>query len=240
MVKNLLSIGEMAELCGMTIQRLRYYSNIELIVPAYTDPKSNYRYYTIDQKQTIFVVQTLQYLGLTLEEIAAFITNNLDSEHTAERIEHYIQQEEEKLNRIKLITAILFEKQQTTSKPDFFSTIEFECSTQKTAFDFAAEWKEATSFFRAELIKRELSLSYLFFCGIKQQEVDGQKKFSYYIELPGISLDAAIVEKYADYEEMVVHHTSYEALLEKNPSVYVLKLPEINVKNSYRILKLKV
>jgi len=46
---NLLSIGEMHKLTGVGIKTLRYYEEIKLFQPTYTDPDSGYRYYSLDQ-----------------------------------------------------------------------------------------------------------------------------------------------------------------------------------------------
>ncbi len=48
MKMNKLSIGEMSELNNVSIQTLRYYDNLDLIKPLFTDPESGYRYYDIN------------------------------------------------------------------------------------------------------------------------------------------------------------------------------------------------
>lgn len=68
-MKQYLSIGAMAELNGLTIQRLRYYDNIGLFSPIYTDPISKYRYYTKSQSKQLATIQSLQYIGFSLHEI---------------------------------------------------------------------------------------------------------------------------------------------------------------------------
>ncbi|MGC6770125.1 MerR family transcriptional regulator [Enterococcus sp. LJL51] len=238
-MEDLLSIGKMAELCGISIQRLRYYSNLNLVAPVYINPENNYRYYTIDQKQTIFLIQTLQYLGLTLQDIAEFIAENQISKQTIKKIAGYIQKEEDKIARIKRITSILFETQMTTSQPAFFSTLEVSCKNDTAVFDYGSEWVAASMYFRKELLKRNLSLSYLFFCGIKQQLNDGQKCYSYYMELPGIAVESLPQENYADYQELHTHEEHYSKHLNTSRTTYLLKLPGIDTKSSYRILQAK-
>ncbi|MGL4695565.1 MerR family transcriptional regulator [Enterococcus larvae] len=238
-MENMLSIGEMAELCGLSIQRLRYYSNIGLLQPDYINPTSNYRYYSVHQKQTLFLIQTLQYLGLSLREISDFISKNQADKQTSEKIDHYIQQEEAKLIRIKTITSILFEGHNFASQPDFFSTIEIECADRSQAFAFGRDWRAASKYFRNELIKRNISLSYLFFCGIKQQLINGEKKYFYYIELPGVFVENTKRKSYSDYEEAFCSDASSLDFSTAHEVSYFLRLPEVDKKKSYRILHLK-
>lgn len=47
--ENYLTIGEMAKLMGINTKSLRYYDQIGVLSPAWTDPKTGYRYY--DQSQ---------------------------------------------------------------------------------------------------------------------------------------------------------------------------------------------
>ncbi|MFC6322404.1 MerR family transcriptional regulator [Companilactobacillus baiquanensis] len=63
------SIGEMARICNVSIQTLRYYDKIDLINPAERNPENNYRYYLIQQVFQINIIKYLQYAGLSIEEI---------------------------------------------------------------------------------------------------------------------------------------------------------------------------
>ena len=47
--ENLYSIGEAAEILGISVQTLRYYDKIKLLEPAYTNPNTGYRYYSYIQ-----------------------------------------------------------------------------------------------------------------------------------------------------------------------------------------------
>lgn len=46
MKANLISIGKMAELGGVTVPTLRLYDQLGLLRPSYVDPQSGYRYFT--------------------------------------------------------------------------------------------------------------------------------------------------------------------------------------------------
>jgi len=70
---KLLSIGDMAKLTQAGIQSLRYYEQINLLVPAYVDPHTGYRYYSFDQKCLIEVIQICVELDIPLKKLAEFI-----------------------------------------------------------------------------------------------------------------------------------------------------------------------
>lgn len=67
--EKLYSIGKVAELCGISVQTLRYYDNIELLTPAYINPDTGYRYYSYIQLSMIDRIRYLVSIGLSLKEI---------------------------------------------------------------------------------------------------------------------------------------------------------------------------
>lgn len=72
-VRNeLLSIGEMARLKNVTVKALRYYERIGVLVPAYVDPQTGYRYYELSQSMDVDVVTMCGELGMPLKELAGY------------------------------------------------------------------------------------------------------------------------------------------------------------------------
>lgn len=67
-MKNI-PIGEMARICNVSIQTLRYYDKINLVKPVERDVKNNYRYYSIKQVFQLNIIKYLQYSGLSIDEI---------------------------------------------------------------------------------------------------------------------------------------------------------------------------
>ena len=47
--ENLLSIGALSKQTGVHIKSLRYYDSLGILRPAYVDPSSGYRYYSLQQ-----------------------------------------------------------------------------------------------------------------------------------------------------------------------------------------------
>jgi len=74
---NMLKISEFAQLSAVTVKTLHHYDNIGLLQPASVDPFSNYRYYTIDQLPRIHRIMALRELGLSLEQIAIMLSDNV-------------------------------------------------------------------------------------------------------------------------------------------------------------------
>ena len=94
---KLLSIGKMAKLNNVSIQRLRYYDSIGLFSPAHINKQSHYRYYEYEQSTHLAIIKQLQYIGLTLLEIKNLFENSSHKtieEQLATKMEHLIQQEE--------------------------------------------------------------------------------------------------------------------------------------------------
>lgn len=75
-MKDLYSIGEVAEIMGVSVQTLRYYYNIKLLEPNYINPETGYRYYSVDQFHFIDRIKYLKKFGISLEEIKEIILNN--------------------------------------------------------------------------------------------------------------------------------------------------------------------
>lgn len=73
-------IGEFSRLCQVPVSALRYYADIGLLSPAQIDSQSGYRYYSAEQLPLIYRILALRDLGLTLDQIALLLRDNLPSE----------------------------------------------------------------------------------------------------------------------------------------------------------------
>lgn len=75
-VEKLFTIGQTAEIFGLSVQTLRYYSKIGLLIPYYINPDNGYRYYSYQQFNIIDRIKYLQHLGLSLNEIHGLYNSN--------------------------------------------------------------------------------------------------------------------------------------------------------------------
>lgn len=56
-IKKYYSIGEMAGLSNTSVKNIRYYSDLGILQPAYTNPENGYRYYKYEQLVEITLIQ---------------------------------------------------------------------------------------------------------------------------------------------------------------------------------------
>ncbi|MGI6736378.1 MAG: MerR family transcriptional regulator [Anaerovoracaceae bacterium] len=93
MKKGLISIGKMAAANHISIPTLRHYDEIGLLRPAYIDPETGYRYYSILQNARLDMIAYMKELGMNLGEIKGILeAEDLD------RIESILGQKNEQIH----------------------------------------------------------------------------------------------------------------------------------------------
>jgi len=65
----MLSIGEFSNICKVSTKTLRYYAEIGLILPDEINNENGYRYYSIEQLETMLFIKRLKSYNFSLEEI---------------------------------------------------------------------------------------------------------------------------------------------------------------------------
>jgi len=76
----MLKIGEFSRLSQVTVKTLHHYDELGLIKPAFIDPVTNYRYYTLEQLPHIHRIMALKEMGLSLEQIGLMLEKDLSTE----------------------------------------------------------------------------------------------------------------------------------------------------------------
>lgn len=74
MESELLSIGELARVSGLSASALRFYDRSGVLRPAYVDPDTGYRWYTSGQVRDARVVATLRRVAMPVAEIGRVLT----------------------------------------------------------------------------------------------------------------------------------------------------------------------
>lgn len=69
----MLSIGEFSNICKVSTKTLRYYAEIGLLLPDEINPENGYRYYSIEQLETMLFINRLKVYKFSLEEIKAVL-----------------------------------------------------------------------------------------------------------------------------------------------------------------------
>jgi len=93
-MENYYTIGETADLLGVTTQTLRYYDRIGLLSPEHVDTENGYRYYTYQQFHLIDRIRYLQGFGLSLDDIRAIIKSG-----KVDQLLQYLHRQHEEIDR---------------------------------------------------------------------------------------------------------------------------------------------
>lgn len=97
----MLSIGTFSKISKVTTNTLRYYDEIGLIKPVHVNNENGYRYYDVEQLNTILFINKLKLYSFSLEEISEVLKKSYDSSlllSIMKQKQHKIQEE---LNHLK-------------------------------------------------------------------------------------------------------------------------------------------
>lgn len=101
-------ISEFSKLSQVPAKTLRFYDQLELLKPAYTDRQSGYRYYTSDQLLLLHRILVFKDLGFTLDQIRQLIHDDVSPAEMRgmfrlkqAELQSLIQSETERLKRIE-------------------------------------------------------------------------------------------------------------------------------------------
>lgn len=98
----MLKIGELAKICNVAVQTLRYYDSIGVLKADYVDQVSGYRYYAPEKIQIFQIVSSLKKLNFSLEEIKDFLKSSQN-----ERLLMYEKKKRELEGNIKVNREII-------------------------------------------------------------------------------------------------------------------------------------
>ncbi|MDR1421639.1 MAG: MerR family transcriptional regulator [Coriobacteriales bacterium] len=74
-------IGQVSKLLSLPIRTIRYYETIGLVTPHYTDPETNYRYYSLQDMFRLDLIRCLgKATGLPLKTIKEYVAHGNDPE----------------------------------------------------------------------------------------------------------------------------------------------------------------
>ena len=84
---KLLPIGTFSKLSGANIKSLRYYDEIGVLLPAYVDPDTGYRYYALSQVHVVDAIQLCLELDIPLKQFPQFWNQKHNRIHYARLLE---------------------------------------------------------------------------------------------------------------------------------------------------------
>lgn len=106
-------IGEFSKIVKITVKTLRFYDEIGLLKPSFTDKFTNYRYYTTEQLYPLQQILAFKQAGFSIEEIK-YVLSGKNIEKLLNEKETVLKQEhayaEEKLLRLTSIKKNYLEK----------------------------------------------------------------------------------------------------------------------------------
>ena len=86
--QNLLTIGNLSKQTGVHVKSLRYYGQLGILLPAYTDPDTGYRYYTLSQIPVVHAICACIFLDIPLKEFTGFLTRDQRRIHYKKLFSH--------------------------------------------------------------------------------------------------------------------------------------------------------
>ncbi len=95
--KGFYQIGEVSKLCNISIKTLRYYDEIELLIPEKIDSNSGYRYYSNEQLTLVLVIKHFKEAGFSLKEIKQLLGRE-DLEYNKTKIKEKCKEIDDKIN----------------------------------------------------------------------------------------------------------------------------------------------
>ncbi|MFE4620313.1 MerR family transcriptional regulator [Streptomyces sp. NPDC056747] len=93
--RNLLPIGQFSQASGLSVTALRHYDASGVLVPAFVDPVSGYRYFRRDQVRTAQSIRALRQLDIPVEEVGRLLGG--DEEELAAALRAHLRAAERRL-----------------------------------------------------------------------------------------------------------------------------------------------
>ena len=108
----MLRIGEFSKLAKVSIKTLRYYDKIGLLKPAMVDSATQYRYYTIEQLETIRSISMYKDAGLSIEMISKLINKKGDERTLLEYQKQILNERAAEIQKALSALEILLDEKQ--------------------------------------------------------------------------------------------------------------------------------
>lgn len=103
----MLSIGEFSSICRVSTKTLRYYDEIGLLTPSEINPQNGYRYYAIEQMETLLFINHLKTYSFSLDEIKEIIHSDMLQDGS---ICHVLLRKKEEIEKCIHETGIMLEQ----------------------------------------------------------------------------------------------------------------------------------
>lgn len=98
---GLISIGKLSKITGVHVQSLRYYERMGILLPAYIDSGSKYRYYSFPQIKIVEAIQHCVELDIPLKDFSLFISGDQNQIDYEKMLAHGKRLAQQKIDAIR-------------------------------------------------------------------------------------------------------------------------------------------
>ena len=120
-------IGDFSRLSFVTVKTLRFYDEIGLLKPVKVDQFTGYRYYSADQLPRLNFIIALKDLGLSLDEIATLVKDNLTPSQMRDifilKKAELLQRVTDEQRRLEWVEKLLKQIEKEGAMPDYQITL---------------------------------------------------------------------------------------------------------------------
>ena len=119
----LYKIGFFAQMNHITVKTLRFYESEGLLIPAYVDNESGYRYYTMDQMSVIHQITALKQAGFTLDDIKRIRNGGNQESFIANKKAEVMEKIAELTRQLAVLDSYMTKKNATLDNPVLVKTL---------------------------------------------------------------------------------------------------------------------
>jgi len=101
------TIGEFSKITGLTVKTLRFYHDEQVLVPAFVDADTGYRYYSDDQVQTARAIAFLRGMDFPISELREILRQSQDTDQMLLAIGTHRENIQQKVKNLKAIVRSL-------------------------------------------------------------------------------------------------------------------------------------
>ena len=201
--KQLMSIGEVAKVLGITRRIILNYEAKGLLTADKKEGAAGNRYYTPDSISRIRSIRVLQNLGLSLDEIAAYYKDSMNLEPLIERLETLREELTQNIEKLKQRAGTTEFKIVTLSAQTVYCRTAALVTVEERK-DFLREvFMDALRLYGSDDSKRMFFVEYT---------LDHPEEITCYISVPAASAGENVVRLPEQKALCIFYHGCYESL----------------------------
>ncbi len=100
-LNELFTIGQTSKIFDVSVQTLRYYSKVGILMPHFVNPQNGYRYYSYEQFHIIDRIKYLRHLGLSIDEIRTIYSTPQTTDELKKDLDAQSKRLSSEINRLQ-------------------------------------------------------------------------------------------------------------------------------------------